>query len=92
MKSKQEVVKAVRIMLDLLDTVPEGWQCPLCGTVHSPVEKVCLRCVEQSLDFTKTPSGVSLPMTIPWGAIFRVLGNKNIGPEVELNHESLHSF
>jgi hypothetical protein len=27
-----------------------------------------------------------------WGCIFRVLGNKNIGLEVELNHESLHSF
>jgi predicted amidophosphoribosyltransferase len=41
-----------------LKDLPNGWQCPICGSVYSPFVQECHRCINSNIKYT-TDNGTS---------------------------------
>jgi len=39
--------------------VPQGWQCPICGDIYSPITSMCYNCSNQGTTISTSVAGVS---------------------------------
>lgn len=49
---------------DIIGFAPQGWQCPVCRAVYSPMMTMCFNCTGKTVTTTKAPIETTTTVTI----------------------------